>query len=66
MSRISLTINGELVEADVEPRTSLADFLRHARGLTLTSRLVIAMIMLVTIAVFADTCGNLIQIYQRA
>jgi aerobic carbon-monoxide dehydrogenase small subunit len=34
MTRISLTINGEVVEADVEPRTSLADFLRHSRGLT--------------------------------
>jgi aerobic carbon-monoxide dehydrogenase small subunit len=34
MSRISLTINSEVVEADVEARTSLADFLRHARGLT--------------------------------
>jgi carbon-monoxide dehydrogenase small subunit len=34
MTRISLIINDELVEADVEPRTSLADFLRHARGLT--------------------------------
>jgi aerobic carbon-monoxide dehydrogenase small subunit len=34
MTRISLTVNGEIVEAEVEPRTSLADFLRHARGLT--------------------------------
>ena len=34
MMRISLTINGEAVEAEVEPRTSLADFLRGARGLT--------------------------------
>ena len=34
MTRISVTINSELVEADVEPRTSLADFLRNSRGLT--------------------------------
>lgn len=34
MTRISLTINSEVVEADVEPRTSLADFLRNSRGLT--------------------------------
>lgn len=34
MTGISLTINGEVVEADVEPRTSLADFLRNSRGLT--------------------------------
>ena len=34
MTRISLTINGDVVEADVEPRTSLADFLRNSRGLT--------------------------------
>jgi len=34
MSRLSVTINGERIEADVEPRTSLADFLRGARGLT--------------------------------
>ena len=34
MTGISLTINGEMVEADVEPRTSLADFLRNSRGLT--------------------------------
>jgi len=34
MTTVSLTINGENVLADVEPRTSLADFLRNARGLT--------------------------------
>jgi carbon-monoxide dehydrogenase small subunit len=34
MTKISLTINGEQLEADVEPRTSLADFLRASRGLT--------------------------------
>jgi aerobic carbon-monoxide dehydrogenase small subunit len=34
MTRISLTINSDVVEADVEPRTSLADFLRDSRGLT--------------------------------
>lgn len=34
MTKISLTINSELVEAEVEPRTSLADFLRNSRGLT--------------------------------
>ena len=34
---ISLTINGEAVEALVEPRTHLADFLRESRGLTGTN-----------------------------
>ena len=34
MSRISLTVNGETVAADVEPRLSLADFLRDHRRLT--------------------------------
>jgi aerobic carbon-monoxide dehydrogenase small subunit len=34
MRMISLSINGERVEAHVEPRTSLADFLRISRGLT--------------------------------
>ena len=34
MSRVSLTVNGEAVEAEVEPRTHLADFLREARLLT--------------------------------
>jgi aerobic-type carbon monoxide dehydrogenase small subunit (CoxS/CutS family) len=33
-SMISLTINGELIEAEVEQRFSLADFLRHNLGLT--------------------------------
>lgn len=34
MSQITLTINGEQVTADVEPRLSLADFLRDHRRLT--------------------------------
>ncbi len=34
MTRISLTINGQPVEAEVEPRTHLADFLRDERHLT--------------------------------
>ncbi len=34
---ISLNINGEAVEAFVEPRTHLADFLRESRGLTGTN-----------------------------
>ena len=34
MSRISLTINGRPVSAEVEPRTSLADFLRESQSLT--------------------------------
>ncbi len=34
MSRVSLTVNGEAVTADVEPRTHLADFLREDRLLT--------------------------------
>ena len=34
MSRVSVTVNGEAVEAEVEPRTHLADFLREARLLT--------------------------------
>ncbi|MEX2454536.1 MAG: (2Fe-2S)-binding protein [Rhodospirillaceae bacterium] len=34
MSHISLTVNGEAVTADVEPRLSLADFLRDHRRLT--------------------------------
>ena len=34
---ISLNINGEAVEALVEPRTHLADFLRESRGLTGTN-----------------------------
>jgi carbon-monoxide dehydrogenase small subunit len=32
--RISVTVNGTLHERDVEPRLSLADFLRHELGLT--------------------------------
>jgi len=34
MTAIKLTVNGRVVAADVEPRTSLADFLRDALGLT--------------------------------
>ena len=34
MSRITLTVNGETVSADVTPRTHLADFLREERLLT--------------------------------
>lgn len=34
MSRVTLTVNGDTVTADVEPRTHLADFLREARLLT--------------------------------
>jgi aerobic carbon-monoxide dehydrogenase small subunit len=34
MSRVTLTVNGESVTADVEPRTHLADFLREDRLLT--------------------------------
>lgn len=34
MSRVTLTVNGESVTADVEPRTHLADFLREVRLLT--------------------------------
>lgn len=34
MIRISLTINGDPVEAEVEPRTTLADFLREQLNLT--------------------------------
>jgi carbon-monoxide dehydrogenase small subunit len=37
VKRISLTINGESVEALVEPRTHLADFLRESGGLTGTN-----------------------------
>jgi carbon-monoxide dehydrogenase small subunit len=37
MKRLALTINGEPVEAQVEPRTHLADFLREQRGLTGTN-----------------------------
>ena len=34
MTQLSLTINGETVSADVEPRLSLADFIRDHRRLT--------------------------------
>src|SRR3954464_14822829 len=34
MKHITLTVNGRPVQADVEPRTHLADFLRESQGLT--------------------------------
>jgi carbon-monoxide dehydrogenase small subunit len=34
---IALTVNGQRVQADVEPRTHLADFLRESQGLTGTN-----------------------------
>ena len=34
MTQLSLTVNGETVSADVEPRLSLADFVRDQRRLT--------------------------------
>jgi carbon-monoxide dehydrogenase small subunit len=37
MKRIALTVNGKRVQADVEPRTHLADFLRERQGLTGTN-----------------------------
>ena len=37
VKRIWLTINGAPVQAEVEPRTHLADFLREAQGLTGTN-----------------------------
>ncbi|HUQ75521.1 MAG TPA: (2Fe-2S)-binding protein [Burkholderiales bacterium] len=37
VKRVSMTINGRRVEAEVEPRTSLADFLREREGLTGTN-----------------------------
>ena len=37
MKRVSLTINGKPVSAEVEPRTSLADFLRESERLTGTN-----------------------------
>jgi len=37
MTRISLTVNGKPVQADVEPRTHLADFLREHQLLTGTN-----------------------------
>ena len=32
--RISVEINGQIYEGDVEPRTLLSDFIRHTAGLT--------------------------------
>ena len=37
MKRVAMTVNGRPVEAEVEPRTSLADFLREREGLTGTN-----------------------------
>jgi carbon-monoxide dehydrogenase small subunit len=37
VKRVSLTINGKAVTADVEPRTSLADYLRETQNLTGTN-----------------------------
>ncbi len=37
MKRIALTVNGKRVQAEVEPRTHLADFLRESQGLTGTN-----------------------------
>jgi aerobic carbon-monoxide dehydrogenase small subunit len=37
LRRITLEVNGEPVDASVEPRTHLADFLREAQGLTGTN-----------------------------
>ena len=37
MTRITLTVNGKPVTADVEPRTHLADFLREQQSLTGTN-----------------------------
>ena len=37
MTRISLTINGKAVTGEVEPRTSLADYLRESQSLTGTN-----------------------------
>ena len=37
MKRVSLTINGKPVTAEVEPRTSLADYLRESERLTGTN-----------------------------
>ncbi len=37
MKRIALTVNGNAVQAQVEPRTHLADFLRETEGLTGTN-----------------------------
>ena len=37
MKGVALTVNGRRVEAEVEPRTSLADYLRESQGLTGTN-----------------------------
>ncbi len=37
MRRIALSVNGRALEAQVEPRTHLADFLRESQGLTGTN-----------------------------
>ena len=37
MKRIALTVNGKALEAQVEPRTHLADFLRESQALTGTN-----------------------------
>ena len=37
MKPVSMTLNGQRVQAQVEPRTHLADFLREAQGLTGTN-----------------------------
>ena len=37
VKRVAMTVNGRWVEAEVEPRTSLADFLREREGLTGTN-----------------------------
>ena len=34
MTRVSLTVNGEAVSAEIEPRMHLADFLRETQLLT--------------------------------
>ena len=34
---VAMTVNGQRVEAEVEPRTHLADFLRESQGLTGTN-----------------------------
>ena len=37
LKHVALTVNGRRVEAEVEPRTSLADWLRESEGLTGTN-----------------------------
>jgi len=37
LKRVALTVNGKRVEAELEPRTSLADYLRESEGLTGTN-----------------------------